>query len=359
MEKKVKVALPKLLCWYDAARIQAWPSILAKVPRGEIFVSLTDFGRRYCSERMSDSEHLADHDYVRNMPGLERQGSRLVLRGVGLVAPVDGGYALSEYAQRLGDEYAQRPAEKEWVRQLVSILLTREPRTRLLVYYLSQPGAKIIFARRGWFRGSIRNVRIEGDQFEMYPFEDQAEHFPSLRKGLEELSWWALGAWRSSPLLTGATDCEWVGYFKPTVSLDRIGQALRGPCEALLYCAILRPQDDYYTFDHEAAIRELGKELSEDFGWMLPNPEKKSLLRILSEQVEILRSDTGYIVASELRGVLQSHGIENPDREIAELELAGRIAIDDACHGQRRHGMGLFADPGKQLVKLRIIGGEC
>lgn len=357
MEKRVRIALPKLLCWYDAARIQTWPSILAKVPQGEISASLTSFGRRYCSERMTDVEHLADHDYVRNMPGLEQQGNRLVLRGVGLIEPVDGGYALSAYAQKLGDEYAHRPLEKEWVRQLLSILLTREPRTRLLVHYLSQPGARMIFPRKGWFRGAIRNVRIEGDQLDLYPFEDHAEDAPDLRKGLEERSWWSLGDWRKSPLLDGANDCEWVGYFKPAVSLDRIGQALRGPCEGFLYLGILEPVGDDYVLNHEAAIRELGMELADDFGWTPPN-QKKSFLRILSEQVEILRSDTGYIVASELRRVLQLQGIEDPDREIAQLEVAGQIAVDDACHGQSRHGIGLFADPGKQLVKLRIIGGE-
>lgn len=360
MASFAEIALPQLILWYDPVRIQTWPSILAKAAPDEVWPTLTHFGRLYCTERMTDDRHVADHRYIRNFPGLEQQGGRLVLRGVGMVEQVAEGYELSDYARRLAEEYVARPAETRWVKQLANILLTREPRTRVLFYCLSQPDARLTFGRKEWFRGALREAKIEnGHGFKTFPFDDRRAHSSTLREVLEELSWWALGAWRQAPLLNGAVDCKWVGHAKSVFSLREIGLALRAPCEILLHLGIIRQGHDSYMLDHEAAIRELGKELAEDFGWMLPNPEKKSLLRILSEQVEILRSDTGYIVASELRGALQSHGIENPDREIAELELAGRVAIDDACQGQRRHGIGLFADPGKQLVKLRIIGGEC
>lgn len=360
MADYAEIALPQLILWYDPVRIQTWPSILAKVTAGQVWPTLTHFGRLYCTERMTDDRHVADHRYVRNFPGLEWQGGRLVLRGVGLVERVVGGYGLSDYAQRLVEEYLERPAEMGWVRQLGTILLTREPRTRVFFYYLSQPDARLIFGRREWFRGAFRDARIGNHHgLNMSPFDDRGAHSLTLREGLEELSWWALGAWRQSPLLKGATDCRWVGHIKPAVSLREIGLALRAPCEILLYLGILRREDDSYKLDHEAAIRELGTELAEDFGWLPPIPEEKSLLQLLSEQVKILRSDTGYVVASELRSALHSHGIENPDGEIAQLELAGHLVIDDACHGQSRHGTGLFADQGKQLVKIRIIGGEC
>lgn len=359
MANCAEIALPQLILWYDPVRIQTWPSILAKAALDEVWPTLTDFGRRYCTERMTDDRHVADHRYIRNFPGLEQQGGRLVLRGVGMVERVSGGYRLSNYARQLALEYVARPTERQWVKQLASLLLTREPRTRVLVHYLSQPEARLTFGRKEWFRGALREAKIDnGHGFNTFPFDDHGAHSSTLREGLEELAWWALGAWRQSPLLSGATNCRWVGHLKPTVSLREIGLALRAPCEILLYLGVLRAEDDCFTLDHEAAIRELGAELAEDFGWKAPYPENRTLLRILSEQVEALRADTGFIVASELRRALESQGIENPDREIAQLELAGQVAIDDACHGQRRHGTGLFADPGKQLVKLRIIGGD-
>jgi len=60
-------------------------------------------------------------------------------------------------------------------------------------------------------------------------------------------------------------------------------------------------------------------------------------------------------VASELRRVLEQRGIEDPDGEIARLEAAGRLIIVAESYGQSRHGEGLYGDPRKQLVKIRIL----
>jgi hypothetical protein len=58
-----------------------------------------------------------------------------------------------------------------------------------------------------------------------------------------------------------------------------------------------------------------------------------------------------------LRDVLRARGIADPDRAIAMAENEGRLLIYAEDYGQSRHGSGLFGDPRKQLVKLRIIGG--
>jgi hypothetical protein len=63
------------------------------------------------------------------------------------------------------------------------------------------------------------------------------------------------------------------------------------------------------------------------------------------------------VIASELRDELHRCGIENPDREIAKLEAAGLVRIEAEDYGQRRHGIGLYSDPRKQLIKIRIVSG--
>ena len=68
-----------------------------------------------------------------------------------------------------------------------------------------------------------------------------------------------------------------------------------------------------------------------------------------------MRSPTGYVVASELRKALKDRGIKNPDREMAQLESKGIIIIETESHGQGRHGEGLYGDPRKQLLKLRVL----
>jgi hypothetical protein len=85
--------------------------------------------------------------------------------------------------------------------------------------------------------------------------------------------------------------------------------------------------------------------------------DDEPLPELLATVVEKLRSDTGYIIASELRNELQRRGIENPDREIARLETAGQIRIEAEDYGQRRHGLGLYSDPRKQLIKIRVVAG--
>jgi len=302
---------------------------------------------------------LADHDYIRNFPGLEVRSGRLVLRGVGLIERCDGGYRLSDFGRNLAHQYVTKPDGMEWVRQLAIILLTREPRTRVLVRFLSHPGAKLIFQKAGWFQGSPQAICIKADDgFTAYPFAETGEKAFNLRQGLSELSWWSLGAWRDSPLLGDVEDCELTGYNKPDISLHRIGFALRSPCEVLLHLGVLRSEGAECRLDHATAIRQFGNDFARDFSWSHDQVEEKTLLQLLAEQLHSLRSDTGYVVASELRDVLQAHGIENPDREIGQLESAGLIVIDAESYGQSRHGVGLYSDPRKQLVKLRVVGGE-
>jgi len=63
------------------------------------------------------------------------------------------------------------------------------------------------------------------------------------------------------------------------------------------------------------------------------------------------------LIASELRDELRHRGIENPDREIAKLEASGLVRIEAEDYGQRRHGVGLYSDPRKQLIKIRVVSG--
>lgn len=96
--------------------------------------------------------------------------------------------------------------------------------------------------------------------------------------------------------------------------------------------------------------------MAEEFGWA-PGRNGVSLLDLLVQVVPALRSDTGYVVASELRDTLRHHGVADPDRDLAILVEKGRVLIDAEDYGQARHGEGLFGEQRKQLVKLRIESG--
>jgi hypothetical protein len=353
-EPVAAIALSQLVLWYDATRVQTWPELLARVPAGTVLASATDFGRRFETGRMTDSRHAAAEKVTRNLPGLERQGQRLVLRGVGLLEPTTGGYHVSDEGLALARAYREAPRGTTWVRLLCRQLLRREPRVRALVKRLSSPDAVLRFQRPGWFAGRLGAARIDSDAGAVAPFAAKDGKVPCLRDLMADDARWALGAWQDHPLLDGATAFRFVGALKPNFSLHDIGLALRAAFEAFLQLGVLRTAEAECTLDEARAARTLGEDLAAEFGWTAEAPVPELLARLVDE----LRSDTGYVVASELRAALKRNGVRDPDRELAELIRAGRVRIEAEDYGQKRHGTGLFGESRKQLVKLSVQSGD-
>lgn len=354
MTELVAIALPQLVLWYDSTRIQTWPSVMAKVEDNRVFSSTRAFGKEYCTDRLTDSGHSAADNVTKNLPGLERKGERLALRGIGLLEKFTGGYRISEAGTQLGQEYHADSTGKTWVTTLGRLLLLREPRTRVLTKLLSEPGAELYFTDDEWWGGSITRATINyRDGRQVLPFSDREEQMPTLRDAIKSDAWWALGEWRGHELLDGADNCEFVGQAKEDFSLHAVSVALRAACEVLLLLGVIVHQGDRCWLDHNAAVETFGTALANDFDWQSVG-QKKSLQEWIIQFADDLRLDTGYIVASELRDRLRQQGFENPDREIARLESEGRIVIEATDYGQSRHGVGLYDDPSKQLIKLRV-----
>jgi hypothetical protein len=357
MGEPARIALTQLVLWYDVTRIQTWPAFLADVPADTVLKSPTEFGRRFATRRMTDDRHAAAEKLTRNLAGLEASNGKLVLRGIGLLERGQRGYQVSEEGRQLGSSYRAEKDGRGWVRQLASLLVTREPRTRVVLSLLTQPGAFLYFDANSWFGGSFQKAKIEAPgHAPLAPFASTGR-CPSLRDALHDRAWWALGAWREHELLAGASDCRFGGQFGDIFSMHDIGLALRASFEVLLHLGILRSDNRQCWVDHDIAATELGPIIAEDFGLDRRQVEDEPLPKLLATVVENLQSDTGYIIASELRNELKRRGIENPDREIARLETAGLIRIEAEDYGQRRHGLGLYSDPRKQLIKIRVVAG--
>ena len=354
MSGVVEITLSQLVLWYDGTRIQTWPAMLAKTDAGATLSSATEFGREHMTDRMTDERHAAAEKVTRNLPGLERKGSRVVLRGIGLLDRVERGYRLSEAGRELAQAYRDDPHGAEWVRVLGRLLLTREPRTRAFIELLSRDDARLQFVGEGWWSGSLRNALIElSDGMRFAPFAPADVPFPSIRSVIMERAWWTLGEWRTNSLLIDSRDCRFVGQLKPTFSLHDVSMALRASCEVFVHLGVLSCQGNQCRLNHDAAIRHFGSELASDFGWQAKT-DAKPLWQTIEEILPSLRADTGFVVVSELREKLRERGIENPDREIARLEAEGRLIIEATDYGQGRHGVGLYEDPRKQLIKLRV-----
>lgn len=354
MIELVAIALPQLVLWYDSTRIQTWPSLMAQVEDNVVKPSSTDFGRKHFTDRMTDDRHAAAEKITRNMPGLETKNGRLILRGIGLLDRVPGGYQLSQAGKELGAAYRDNPDGIDWVKVLGRLLITRDPRTRTLIKLLSESGAELYFTEDEWWGGSLQRATINfADGNQLVPFAKQEHPNPNLRSAIRECSWWALGEWRHHEFLLEANDCRFVGQLKSEFSLHDISLAIRSSMEVLLHLGVVQHRADRCWLDHDVAFEVFGTAIAEDFGWE-PARHTKSVLEWLIQFVDELRLDTGFIVASELRDRLRKQGFDNPDREIARLESEGRVVIEATDYGQSRHGAGLYDDPRKQLIKLRV-----
>lgn len=356
MPEPLSIALTQLALWYDPTRIQTWPSFLASLPDGAAAKSPTDFGRTFVTRRMTSDRHAAAFNLVRNLPGIESRRGQLQLRGVGFLERSSVGYSVSMLGKELGSTYAADPEGSGWLRLLIDTLLGREPRTRTLVKLLSAQGATLVFEHDAWFEGSYRRARLErAGEPDIFPLDASGER-PTLREPLTEEAWWCLGDWRTDPRIGGATTCRFRGIREESFSLHDIGLALRAACEALLVAKLLRASGGTVRLDTSAAVDLLPGRAS-DFGWTRDASDTNDLIATLAEVLPSLRSPTGHVVASELRDVLRTRGVADPDRAIAAAESEGRLLIYAEDYGQSRHGSGLFGDPRKQLVKLRIVGG--
>ena len=354
MPNSAAIGLTQLVLWYDATRIQAWPVLLTSIPEDLILRSATDFGRRFETQRMTDTRHAAAEKIVRNLPGLECRKGRLVLKGLGLLTLTPEGYRLSHDGSLLKQAYLSDPRGKEWARLLGRLLLMREPRTRVLMRLLSQPEAELVFDGDGWFAGSVRRAHVKTQSGLVFPFVGDHPEYPSLRTLLREHSWWSLGEWRSDRLLDGTDNCHYTGTLQKELSLHDVSLALRGAFEILLHLGVLDISSDRCRLNPAACARELGKDLAADLGWA-SDGSSADIEAILAGLIGDLRSDTGYVIASEIREGLRRAGIPNPDGEIARLQAEGRLVIESEEYGQPRHGEGLFGEPRKQMVQLRLL----
>jgi hypothetical protein len=355
MTTTASVALTQLVLWYDPTRIQTWPRLLVQVPGEEVFSSMTDFTKRRISDRSLDEKHGAYIDLARGLPGLEATPRGFLLRGVGLFEKIGSAYRITPTGAELVASYRRDAKNNDWVVRLARLLVTREPRLRVLLKQLSQEGSCLVFKGAGWFQGTIEDAQLVAPGEEpTFPFRDKPD-IRSLRAWLVEDTWWALGNWRHQPLLADFTDARFVGQLKPDFTLDRIGLRIRPAFEVLVYLGIVRHMGSEAWLDRDSAAEVLGDAVAADFGWKKTAAlDSLSPIQVLSSEVERLRLDTGFVVASELREALHQRGFSNPDKAIADFIRDGLATIEGQDYGQERHGRGLYGDPTKQLIRLRV-----
>jgi hypothetical protein len=351
------VRLTKLFLWVEAARFEVYPELVSRLDPDRVYRAMREVAQVALGSRMADSKNMTRDDLTFNLPGWgpPRQGDP-VLKGIGLLENRNGGYALSAEGSCLGTLYREKPRENAWKVELARILLSREPRTRVLIRLLAEDGASLRFSQPEWFGGSYREAALESGASVYHPFPGKKGPGGDMQSLLNHFGRWALGAWASDDPVRDADSVVFAGTGGPSVSTNDLGMALRGPLELFLNLHLVRESEGIVSWDHRRASELLPSDLVRDLGG--PVIETSSVEHLAVRLIDELAADDGFVVASELRDALQSNGIEAPDKQLADLMARGVIRLEAYDYGQARHGKGLFDDPRKQLVKFRVNNGN-
>jgi hypothetical protein len=345
--------LTKLFLWVEAARFEAYPELMSRLDPEHVYRGMKAVARLVLGSRNVDGKNLTRDDLTFNLPGWGpcRNGDP-VLKGIGLLENRNGGYVLSAEGHRLGTLYHENPRENTWKVELARILLTREPRTRVLVRLLTQAGSSLRFSQPGWFAGPYRSSVLETEAGKYHVLSGKTGPGGDMPALLDKEGKWALGAWERDEPVRDAESIMFAGTTGPTFSTNDLGMALRGPLELFLNLQLVQESGGVVWWNHRRASELLPAELVRDLGG--PLPDAASLAEMTVRLINELTADDGFLVASELRDALRQRGVPAPDKQVAELMEQGIIRLEAFDYGQARHGQGLFEDPRKQLVKFRV-----
>jgi hypothetical protein len=355
----VVLRLATLRLWQEPSRLQAIPRFLQDVEPERVYANMADLARRAGGRRMIDDRHVKEEGITRNLGDWQRNAQgEWIWRGIGLLRQRNGGYVLAPSGLAVRSEYGEDPQGTAWKVMLAAEILTHEPRTRAVVRALSAEGAEWRFRASAWFRGQYDDAVLTGDLGEYRPLAPASRGRPNIQSLLNDLGAWALGGWRAAALGAASTApaVAFAGVRDPVLTVDDLGGALHGPFELFAALGVAEDVDGTVRWRAAEAAARFGPELAADFGWAAGPVATDDVLALVGRLVRELRADDGFVVAARLRDGLAAAGVAEPDREVAALVDAGFVVIDAFDYGQRRHGEGLFGDPRKQLVRLRVRG---
>ncbi len=353
MKPVVKVHLTKLYLWMEPPRFQAWPELLLRLDPAAVYPSTAAAAKAALGFQAGEDGHVKFDEVIFNLPGWcrDRSGDP-VLRGVGLLEKRNHGYVLSDAGRRLADLYRSNPTGSEWKTFLATLLLNREPRTRVMMQLLVKPDAVLRFAKPHWFGGHYREATIESSGLILHPFPPKTAKDTPFHHFIQSNARWALGEWRNEPEIKEADEVVLVGGGSENFSLHDIGLALRGVLELFLNLGLVSETAGEVTWQPTRAAEILPSDLLADLG--APSLTTRTPEEIILRHILELTGDNGFLVFSELRQRASDDGIADPDKLVDDLMSQGVINLLAHDYGQPVHGEGLLGDPRKQLVKFAV-----
>jgi len=358
----VRVALPKLFLWSEAARIQEYPEAASRAEPGRVY-SRTDLERVVFDiaptmEFKGGAPRGKGTDGVVNTYGLERGGSRYRINGINLFALVDTGLRATSEGVELGKAFREAKADVEWTRILARQLLRREPRTRLVIGLCLAGWQLGVDALSEIPTGILSLTSPQGETLEVA--QRNCEGFNTLLQDNAEL---ALGPlWRNDLDALGESGpVAWEGVQGGAPSTNDLPTALKKALTVFFHLRVFGGGPSVWGLDAGGLADALSMQELTELGFEGAAPVQLSddhaFARALRDCVDI----DGFLIVSRLAerfGTLLCVPEEDRaavlDSYVRTAMYHDRLRVLDRHPGQPRMGRGLFGEPGARRVRVEF-----
>lgn len=358
----VRIALPKLFLWSEAARIQEYPEALSRAEAGRNYARLEIERELLDVTPTMQFQHGAPRgsrtDGIVNLYGIERSGDRWRLNGLGLLERSGGTARATADGLRLGRLFREHPSDAAWAIELAKLIATREPRTRLVLWLMLQ-GAELTAG----FSDSDSNTSLElrwGTNQVLTIRWAQTDEFNEL---LQDHAQKLLGPfWSQAIQMDSKIPVAWEGVVRgSTPSTNSLSTALRRSLGLFHHVGLLQGSGRDWSVTPEHLAQVLGEQALRSFGF-----EGAAPVRLTDDEAfaRALRDSTdaeGFLIVSQL-GERFGELLQVPDEDRAAVldsyirtaMYHDQLRVLDRHPGQPRMGRGLFGEPGARRVRIEF-----
>ncbi len=356
----IRVALPKLFLWSEAARIQEYAKAASRAEPGRIY-SRVDLERIVFDiaptmAYRSGAPRGKGTDGVLNTYGLERSGARYRINGINLFERVDKGLRVTAEGIELGESFREAKADIQWARVLARQLLRREPRTRLVIGLCLLGWQLGVEAPGGIPTGALSLASPKGEPFEVA--QRNCEGFNGLLQENAEL---ALGPlWRADLESLGESGpIVWEGVHGGAPSTNDLPTALKKGLAVFFHIRAFDGGPSIWGMDADGLADALAVENLTELGFKDAAPRQLTEDAAFARALRDCADAEGFFIVSQLAERFGELLCVPDEDRAATLDSYVRMAmyhdqlrVLDRHPGQPRMGRGLFGESGARRVRV-------
>ena len=358
----VRIALPKLFLWSEAARIQEYPEAASRALPGRVYAraelehDVFDIAATMAFK--GGAPRGKGTDGVINTYGLERSGTRYRINGINLFERAGKGHRVTREGVELGNAFRDATIDIDWARVLARQLLRREPRTRLVIGLCLAGWQLGVEARSDIPTGAVSLSSPDGDTLEVG--QRNCEGFNALLRDNAEL---ALGPlWRGDLTALGvAGPVAWEGVQGNTPSTNDLPTALKKALAVFFHIRAFDGGPSVWGMDAAGLADALTMQNLAELGFDGAAPVQLDDDDAFARALRDCCDAEGFLIVSQLAerfGELLDVPAEDRstvlDRYIRAAMYHDELRVLNRHPGQPRMGRGLFGESSARRLRVEF-----